>query len=138
MHIEIRCSPTLAAPPISLLYLLLIWPPVSFTCQGSCLLLPTPDHRMPRSAVLLFKSRTSSWTTPPLGHLKGIKPKVSAVFMSPFGAGKYKTQATAMVYFWKGLLVGAKGTYRDTESTELWQVSLLDEGEPLFPTFKWC
>ena len=138
MHIEIRCSPTLAAPPVSLLYLPLLWPPVSFTCQGSRLLLPTPDHRMPRSAALLFKSPTSSCTTSPLGHLEGIKPKVNAVFMSLFGAGKYKTGAPGMVCFWKGLLVGANGTYRDTESTELWQVSLLDEGKPLFPTFKWC
>lgn len=137
IHIEVRCSPTPATPPVSLLHLLLVWPPVSFTCRGSCLL-PTPAHRMPRSAALLFKSPAPSCTTPSLSHLKGIKPKVNAVFRSPFGAGKYKTRAPGMVYFCKGLLVGANGTYRDTESTDLWQVSLLDEGEPLFPTFKWC
>ena len=99
IHIEIRCSPTLLTPPASLLYLLLVWPPVSFTCQVSRFLLPTPDHRMLGPAALLFKSPASSCTAPSQGHLKGIKPKVNAVFMSPFGAGKYKTRAPGMVYF---------------------------------------
>ena len=57
-------SPTVAAPHASLLYLLLVWPPVSFTCQGSCFLLATPDHRMLGPAALLFKSPTSSCTAP--------------------------------------------------------------------------